>query len=75
MNEQFLLSVAKAILHEVDGITGGYDPDSYLPPHFVEALRAAIEKEEYKVRIGDTTESTVHPLFQKILAAYTRPSV
>jgi hypothetical protein len=55
-----LLQTAKAILHEVDGIDGGYDPNSYIPPNLVEALRAAIEMEEPR-------NQQLHPIFRSIV--------
>lgn len=63
-DKNFLLAVAKSILNEVDGIDGGYDPNSYIPPHFVEALRAAIEGEENRI---NSTPGAVHPMLQGVL--------
>jgi hypothetical protein len=57
-DKHFLLAVSKAILAEVDGNDPGFDPDSYLPPHFIEALKAAIEGEEDRI---DSTPGAKHP--------------
>jgi len=63
-----LLQTAKAILHEVDGIEGGYDPNSYIPPHLVEALRGAIELEEFpKNQVSGLRNYSLHPAFQKAI--------
>ncbi len=68
-----LLQTAKAILHEVDGIDGGYDPNSYIPSHLVEALRAAIEIENREAvnkaeDLGSMAlNQQVHQMFRSII--------
>ena len=58
-----LLQTAKAILHEVDGLDGNYDPNSYIPPHLVEALRAAIDDEQQRAE----PNQQVHPMLRSII--------
>jgi hypothetical protein len=72
---RLLLQTAKAILHEVDGTTGGYDPNSYIPPHLVQALSAAIEEEQRKQTIDQQNiemNNQLNPIFRAILNTTVR---